>query len=70
MTTPIQSAATTELGEEQLGLFLYQMVLIRRFEEKCGELYTKGKAEHDKRDTIKDREGKREVDRAMKSKNR
>lgn len=43
MTTPIQSAATTELGEEQLGLFLYQMVLIRRFEEKCGELYTKGK---------------------------
>ena len=27
----------------------------------------KGKAEHDKRDTIKDREGKREVERAMKS---
>jgi pyruvate dehydrogenase E1 component alpha subunit len=26
-----------------LGLFLYQMMLIRRFEEKCGELYTKGK---------------------------
>ena len=26
----------------------------------------KGKAEHDKRDTIKDREGKREVERAMK----
>ena len=30
----------------------------------------KGKAEHDKRDTIKDREGKREVERAMKSHNR
>ncbi len=30
----------------------------------------KGKAEHDKRDTIKDREGKREVERVMKSRNR
>lgn len=30
----------------------------------------KGKAEHDKRDTIKDREGKREVERAMKGRNR
>ncbi|MBK6649816.1 MAG: SsrA-binding protein SmpB [Betaproteobacteria bacterium] len=30
----------------------------------------KGKAEHDKRDTIKDREGKREVERAMKSRYR
>jgi SsrA-binding protein len=30
----------------------------------------KGKAEHDKRDTIKDREGKREIERAMKSRNR
>ncbi len=30
----------------------------------------KGKAEHDKRDTIKDREGKREVERAMKSRQR
>ena len=30
----------------------------------------KGKGEHDKRDTIKDREGKREVERAMKSRNR
>ena len=30
----------------------------------------KGKAEHDKRSTIKDREGKREVERAMKSRNR
>ena len=30
----------------------------------------KGKAEHDKRDTIKDRESKREVERAMKSRNR
>ena len=30
----------------------------------------KGKAEHDKRDTIKDREGKREVERAMKARHR
>ena len=30
----------------------------------------KGKADHDKRDTIKNREGKREVERAMKSRNR
>ena len=30
----------------------------------------KGKAEHDKRDTIKDREGKREVERAMKDRSR
>ena len=32
-----------DLGSEQLGLFLYQMMLIRRFEEKTGEMYTKGK---------------------------
>ena len=30
----------------------------------------KGKAQHDKRDTIKDREGKREVERAMKQRHR
>jgi SsrA-binding protein len=30
----------------------------------------KGKAEHDKRDSIKEREGKREVERAMKSRQR
>ncbi len=30
----------------------------------------KGKAEHDKRDTIRDREGKREVERAMKQRHR
>jgi len=30
----------------------------------------KGKATHDKRDVIKDREGKREVERAMKQRNR
>ena len=43
MTTPTKSKPKTKLGEEQLGLFLYQMMLIRRFEEKCGEVYTKGK---------------------------
>jgi pyruvate dehydrogenase E1 component alpha subunit len=43
MTTDVRSDLMRELGAEQLGLFLYQMVLIRHFEEKCGELYTKGK---------------------------
>lgn len=28
---------------EQLKFFLYQMAFIRRFEERCGEMYTKGK---------------------------
>ncbi len=37
---------------------------------KCEIALAKGKAEHDKRHTIKDREGKREVERAMKSRNR
>ena len=32
-----------EPGAEELGLFLYQMMLMRRFEEKTGEMYTKGK---------------------------
>ena len=37
---------------------------------KCEIALGKGKAEHDKRDVIKDREGKREVERAMKSRQR
>ena len=37
---------------------------------KCEIALAKGKAEHDKRDTIRDREGKREVERAMKSRHR
>ena len=37
---------------------------------KCEIALAKGKAEHDKRDTIKEREGKREVERAMKSRSR
>ena len=37
---------------------------------KCEIALAKGKAEHDKRNTIKDREGKREVERAMKSHSR
>ena len=37
------SATTAEPGREQLGLFLYQMLFIRRFEEKTGEMYTRGK---------------------------
>ena len=37
---------------------------------KCDIGLAKGKAEHDKRDTIRDREGKREVERVMKSRHR
>jgi SsrA-binding protein len=37
---------------------------------KCDIALAKGKAEHDKRDVIKDREGKREVERAMKTRHR
>ncbi|MBQ0131170.1 MAG: SsrA-binding protein SmpB [Comamonas sp.] len=37
---------------------------------KCDIALAKGKGEHDKRDVIRDREGKREVERAMKSRNR
>ena len=37
---------------------------------KCEVALAKGKAEHDKRDTIRDREGKREVERAMKGSRR
>ena len=43
MKTETAPASATEVGEEQLGLFLYQMMLIRRFEERTGEMYTKGK---------------------------
>ena len=41
--TTIDRRAVVELGAEQLGVFLYQMMLIRRFEEKTGEMYTRGK---------------------------
>ena len=37
---------------------------------KCEIALAKGKAEHDKRNTIKEREGKREVERAMKQRGR
>jgi SsrA-binding protein len=37
---------------------------------KCEIALAKGKAEHDKRDTIKEREGKREVERVMKARHR
>jgi len=37
---------------------------------KCEVALAKGKGEHDKRDTIRDREGKREVERAMKQRHR
>ena len=37
---------------------------------KCEIALAKGKATHDKRDTIKEREGKREVERVMKQRHR
>ena len=37
---------------------------------KCEVALAKGKAEHDKRDTIRDREGKREVERVMKQRHK
>ena len=37
---------------------------------KCEIALAKGKATHDKRDTIREREGKREVERAMKQRHR
>ena len=56
---------------EQKG---YTLVPIRLYwkggKVKAEIALAKGKAEHDKRDTIKDREGKREVERAMKVRHR
>ena len=36
-------ATGAPVGPDQLHAFLHQMVLMRRFEEKCGEMYTRGK---------------------------
>ncbi|MBY0465653.1 MAG: SsrA-binding protein, partial [Burkholderiales bacterium] len=56
---------------EQKGYTLVPLNLHwRNGRVKCDIGLGKGKAEHDKRDTIKDREGKREVERAMKHKTR
>lgn len=56
---------------EQKGYTLVPLNLHwRNGRVKCEIALAKGKAEHDKRDTIKDREGKREVERAMKSRQR
>lgn len=41
--TQRSASSKVDLAEEQLGLFLYQMLLIRRFEAKTGEMYSKGK---------------------------
>jgi len=44
MTTRATTPEVLErIGRERLLEFLYQMVFIRRFEERAGELYTKGK---------------------------
>lgn len=56
---------------EQKG---YTLVLInlhwKNGRVKCEIALAKGKATHDKRDTIREREGKREVERALKSRHR
>lgn len=44
MSTETSTPATMRgLTRDQAEQFLHEMVLIRRFEEKCGEMYTKGK---------------------------
>ena len=58
--------ATRESGHTIVPLSLY----FSDGRAKVEIALAKGKAEHDKRDTIKDREGKREVERVMKSHNR
>jgi SsrA-binding protein len=56
---------------EQKGYTLVPIQLYwKEGKVKAEVALAKGKAEHDKRDTIKDREGKREVERFMKSRNR
>jgi SsrA-binding protein len=56
---------------EQKGYTLVPVSLYWKTGKVKAEIaLAKGKAEHDKRDTIKDREGKREVERAMKQRHR
>ena len=56
---------------EQKGYTLVPLQLYwKAGKVQCEIALAKGKAEHDKRDTIKDREGKREVERAMKQRHR
>ena len=71
-SAPIKAAAARLIGKvEQKGYTLVPLNLHwKNGRVKCDIGLAKGKAEHDKRDTIKDREGKREVERAMKSRHR
>jgi SsrA-binding protein len=56
---------------EQKGYTLVPIQLYWKAGKVKAEIaLAKGKAEHDKRDTIKEREGKREVERAMKERHR
>ncbi|HEY8359085.1 MAG TPA: SsrA-binding protein SmpB [Ramlibacter sp.] len=56
---------------EQKGYTLVPIQLYwKEGKVKAEVALAKGKAEHDKRDTIKDREGKREVERFMKARNK
>lgn len=56
---------------EQKGYTLVPIQLYWKLGKVKAEIaLAKGKAEHDKRDTIKEREGKREVERAMKERHK
>jgi SsrA-binding protein len=56
---------------EQKGYTLVPLQLYwKEGRVKCEIALARGKATHDKRDTIKEREGKREVERAMKQRHR
>ncbi len=56
---------------EQKGYTLVPLKLYwKNGRVKCEIALAKGKATHDKRDTIKEREGKREVERALKQRHR
>jgi pyruvate dehydrogenase E1 component alpha subunit len=42
-TQPISTGSASDFSREDLFHYLHQMLLIRRFEERTGEMYTKGK---------------------------
>ena len=67
-------AYLTEKGDATEGVGVRALVPVnlhwKNGRVKCEIALAKGKAEHDKRDTIKDREGKREVERALKNRHR
>ena len=57
----------TDIDADVQDDLLTQLLAVR---DTAHDALAKGKAEHDKRNTIKEREGKREVERIMKSRHR